>query len=73
MAMARLDRDYPLNCFRFKMVDLEEILKRIQRGENVVDTIFSFQRTTLHSAVANSNIEAVSTLPLYGANPDVSI
>ena len=56
MAMARLDRDYPLNCFRFKMVDLEEILKRIQRGENVVDTIFSFQRTTLHSAVANNNI-----------------
>ena len=54
MAMARLDRDYPLNCFRFKMVDLDEILKRIQRGENVVD--FSFQRTTLHSAVANNNI-----------------
>ena len=69
--MARLDRDYPLNCFRFKMVDLDEILRRIQREENVVDTIFSYQRT-VHSAVANSNMEAVSTLPLYGANSDVS-
>ena len=53
------------------MVDPDEILRRIQREENVVDTIFSYQRT-VHSAVANSNMEAVSTLPLYGANSDVS-